>query len=213
MDNFQPKILAIAGSVRQASFNRKLLQIAASGATRVGAHVTFLDLKEYPIPIYDGDIESHEGIPENVLKMRALMQAHHGLLIASPEYNGSIAPLLKNMIDWTSRSTNGNGGLELYANKFAVLMSTSPSTYGGLKGLSHLREVLSTVGVLVLPEQLALGKAHEVFREQELTRNHNLRAAIEALGAALAKRLASVLPESFHEPPYERRHDFGRVTN
>src|SRR5262245_29509779 len=107
----RPKVLAFAGSARKQSLNKRLVQVAAEGARRAGAEVTLIDLKDYPLPLYDGDLEAGEGLPQNARRLRELMLGHDGFLISSPEYNGSLSPLLKNVIDWCSRSVDGQDGL------------------------------------------------------------------------------------------------------
>src|ERR687885_1331691 len=146
-----PKILAFAGSTREASYNKLLVKIAAEGARAAGAEVTYLDFRDLPMPLFDEDLEAKEGIPENARKFKELMIAHQGFLIACPEYNSSITPLLKNAIDWASRSELGGLSLECFKDKVAVLMSASPGTLGGLRGLVHVRSILGNIGVLVLP--------------------------------------------------------------
>ncbi len=148
-----PRILVFAGSARKESFNKKLAAIAADAARAAGAEVTHLDLAEYPMPIYDGDLEAADGMPENAKKLKQLFIDHDALLIASPEYNSSFSPLLKNVIDWVSR---GEGGLIAYKGKVAGLLAASPGALGGLRGLVHLRSVLGNIGVLVLSNQRAV---------------------------------------------------------
>ncbi|MEB3123718.1 MAG: NAD(P)H-dependent oxidoreductase, partial [Snowella sp.] len=160
-----PKILAFAGSSRRDSFNKKLVKIAAEGARLAGAEVTYLDFKDLPMPLFDEDLEAEAGIPENVKTFKALMKAHQGLLIACPEYNSSITPLLKNAIDWASRPEPGEPGLICFRDKVAVIMSTSPGALGGLRGLVHVRAILGNIGVLVLPNQKGIAKAQEAFDE------------------------------------------------
>ena len=175
------KILAFAGSLRKDSVNKKLVQDAAKGAEEAGAKVTYVDLKEYPLPIYDQDIEQElGGLPENAVKLKELMWEHDGLLIASPEYNSSITPVMKNTIDWISRSAGSDEApLSCFQGKTAAIMSASPGVLGGLRGLVHLRAILSNIGVLVLPQQQAIPKASGTLDEKEL-------AKIKGLGADLA---------------------------
>ncbi len=129
------KILAFAGSARKDSFNKKLVKIAAQGARTAGAEVTYLDFRNLPLPLYDEDLEEAEGLPENALKLKALMKAHQGFLMACPEYNSSITPLLKNAIDWASRPESGEPPLACFKKKVAVLMSASPGGLGGFAGI------------------------------------------------------------------------------
>jgi NAD(P)H-dependent FMN reductase len=190
IDHTRPRILAFAGSARTASLNKKLVHAAAAGARRAGAEVTLIDLRDYPMPIYDGDLEAGGQAPENALALRRLMLEHQGLLIASPEYNGSFAPLLKNAIDWTSRPIDGGDALAPYRDKVVALMSASPGAFGGLRGLAHVRSVLSNIGAIVLPGQLAVGKAHEAFQADGSLSDPGQRQAVEALGSTLATTLA-----------------------
>lgn len=160
----KPKILAFAGSIRKDSFNKKILKLAVQGAREAGADVTVIDLHEYPLPVYDGDMEASSGLPENALKLKALMRQHDALLLASPEYNSSITGVMKNTIDWISRPEKPDEPfLDCFTGKTAALISASPSPLGGLRGLVHLRAILGNIKVLVLPAQETLCKAHEAF--------------------------------------------------
>lgn len=159
------RILAFAGSARRDSLNKKLLTVAVAKARELGADVTQVDLADYPMPLYDGDIETENGIPENAVKLRTLMLEHDALLLACPEYNGSITPLLKNTIDWTSRPAEGLGMTAAYAGKVAALLSASPGALGGLRGLVHVRAILSGIGVHVVPGDCSVGAIHTVLAE------------------------------------------------
>jgi chromate reductase, NAD(P)H dehydrogenase (quinone) len=151
-----PKILAFAGSTRADSFNKKLVRVAVEGARQAGAEVTLVDLRDYPMPLYDGDLETEAGMPESAARLKELMKAHDGFLIASPEYNSSITAVLKNTIDWVSRAAPGEEPLAAFDGKAAALMSASPGALGGLRGLVHVRSILGNIGVLVLPDQVAV---------------------------------------------------------
>lgn len=189
-----PKILAFAGSSRETSWNKKLVQIAAAGAKEAGAEVTYLDFRDLPMPLYDQDAEEKTGIPETVLKFKQLMKAHQGLLIASPEYNSSISPLLKNAIDWASRPEPGEPPLALscFRDKVAVLMSTSPGGIGGLRGLVHVRAILGNIGVLVLPDQKTIPNAYQAFDQNGNLIDETQQAAVKQLGSKLAAVLAKL---------------------
>lgn len=180
------KILAFAGSARQDSFNKKLVKIAVQGAKAAGAEVTYLDFRDLPLPLYDQDLEAELGLPQNALKLKAMMKAHQGFLIACPEYNSSITPLLKNAIDWASRSEPGEPPLVCFKDKTAVLMSASPGGLGGLRGLVHVRSILSNIGVFVLPDQRAIGSASQAFDEHGNLKDESQQAAIMQLGSKLA---------------------------
>lgn len=186
----QSTILAFAGSARRDSFNKKLIRIAVRGAEAAGAKVTLIDLADFPLPLFDQDVEASSGVPENAQKLLGLFKAHDGLMISAPEYNSSITPLLKNTIDWVSRKHGADPALTAFQGKSAVLMSASPGALGGLRGLVHLRAILGNIGVLVLPEQRAVTQAGDAFDEQGNLKDAKTQAGIEALGERLAAVLA-----------------------
>ena len=159
------KLLAFSGSARSGSLNKILANAATEAARAAGAEVTLIDLRDFAMPVYDGDLEAIEGIPSKARELKALFMAHNGLLIASPENNASISSMLKNTLDWVSRPDSGQNGLVPYQNKVAGLLSASPGALGGLRGLVHLRAILQTLNVQVISEQFALGRAHEAFDE------------------------------------------------
>jgi chromate reductase len=185
----KPKILAFAGSTRSDSFNKKLTKIAVNGAIDAGVEVTFIDLRDFPMPLYDGDLEQREGLSANTRKLKDLMLTHQGFLISSPEYNSSISGVLKNTIDWTTRQTEGESPLACYKGKIAGLMSASPGGLGGLRGLVHIRSILENIGVLVIPDQVAIAKAHEVFNSDGTLKNKIQEEQVKNIGASVAKIL------------------------
>ncbi len=189
---YVPKILAFAGSARAASFNKRLVKIAAAGARAAGAEVTVIDLNEFPLPIYDGDLEVREDLPPNARKLKDLFLANDGLLISSPEYNSSFSALFKNAIDWVSRPVPGEPPLGCFDGKVAAIMSASPGALGGLRGLVHVRSLLGNIRVTVLPDQVAVIKAHEAFGEGDRLSDDKLQAQVAALGAKLAQVLAKL---------------------
>jgi len=160
--------------------------IAAAGATAVGAAVTLIDLRDYPLPLYDGDLETKEGLPANARKLKDLFLANEGLLISAPEYNSSITAVLKNTIDWVSRPVPGEASLNCFDGKVAALMSASPGGLGGLRGLVHVRAILQNIRVLTIPEQVAVPNAGEAFAPDGSLKDAKQRAAVEALGAKVA---------------------------
>ncbi|MFM6197282.1 MAG: NADPH-dependent FMN reductase [Planktothrix sp.] len=184
-----PKILAFAGSAKETSLNKKLVQIAASGAKAAGAEVTYIDLKNLPMPLFDEDLEAQQGIPATVREFKDLMLAHQGLLIACPEYNSSITPLLKNVIDWASRPEPNLPGLACFNHKVAALMSASPGGFGGMRGLVHVRAILESIGVLVIPEQRSISQAIEAFNEDGTLKDSKQQQDVENLGAKVANLL------------------------
>jgi chromate reductase len=161
-----PKILAFAGSLRAGSYNKKLIGLAADAARAAGAEVEVVDLRSLNLPLFDEDLESASGLPEGAKKLKTLLRDHDGFLIASPEYNSSITGALKNAIDWASRSeADDEPELIAYRGKAAAIMSASPGGLGGMRGLVHLRSILGNIGVLVLPDQVAISAAHKAFSE------------------------------------------------
>ena len=179
------RILAFAGSARNNSWNKKLVRIAAKGARAAGAEVTDLDLADYPMPMYDGDLEATEGQPANAKRLKTLMINSHGFLIASPEYNSGYSPLLKNTLDWVSRPIPEEPSLLAFAGKVTALMSASPGALGGLRGLAQLRQVLSNIQVLVLPAQVTVPLAQNLFKKNGYLEDAEKHEETIELGAAL----------------------------
>ncbi|HYL66610.1 MAG TPA: NAD(P)H-dependent oxidoreductase [Nitrosopumilaceae archaeon] len=185
----KPKILAFAGSTRTDSYNKKLVKIASTGATEGGADVTVIDLRDFPMPIYDGDLEQKDGLPSNARKLKDLMLTHQGFLISSPEYNSSISAVFKNTIDWASRQSESEIPLACFKNKVAGIMSASPGMLGGLRGLVHVRSILGNIGVIVLPDQIAIAKAHEAFNEDGTLKDKKQEDQVKKIGYNVAKIL------------------------
>lgn len=184
-----PRILAFAGSTRKDSLNKKLVPIAAAGARAAGADVTIVDLRDYPLPLYDGDLEEAEGQPANAAAFKQLMMDHDGLLIASPEYNSSVTAVLKNTIDWVSRPLPGEPSLVAFRGKTAALMSAAAGMFGGLRGLAHTRSILGNIGVLVIPAQVTLPQANHAFEPDGTLKDDSMTKRVEGLGASLAEIL------------------------
>ena len=158
----KPRLLALAGSLRQDSLNRMLAANAAQMAREAGAEVVEVNLREYPLPLFDEDIEA-AGIPDNVRALKDLFATVDGLLIASPEYNGSVTAALKNLIDWVSRPDDQYGRAELFQGRRAALFATSPGGLGGMRGLNHLRDILQPLGTWITPTMLAVPGAMSAF--------------------------------------------------
>jgi len=182
------RILVFAGSARSGSLNKKLARVAAAAVRAAGAEATLIDLADYPMPLYDGDLEAREGVPGSARRLKDLFIAHQGLLIVSPENNASVSALLKNTLDWISRQDGSESGLIPYRGKVAALAGACPGALGALRGLTHLRAILQTLSVLVLSEQVALGRAHEAFNDDGSLKDAKQQAAL----AALAMKLTDV---------------------
>jgi NAD(P)H-dependent FMN reductase len=181
------KVLVFAGSARRDSLNKKLARVAAAAVTAAGGETTLMDLNDYPMPVYHGDLEAEQGLPENARKLKRLFMEYRALLIVSPENNASIPAMLKNTLDWVSRPADGQNGLVPYQNKVALLMSASPGALGGLRGLVHLRQSLQSLGVLVLSEQLAVSRAHEQFNAAGALTDAKLQASVTGLTQRLVR--------------------------
>ncbi|MGH8482120.1 MAG: NADPH-dependent FMN reductase [Nevskiaceae bacterium] len=185
------KILAFAGSVRRESFNRRLLPAAIEGARAAGGEVTHIELADYPLPLFDQDMEAREGLPANARKLKELFKSHSGLLLACPEYNGSITPLLKNTLDWVSRRDGAEAGSVPYRKKVVGLLSASDGRWGGIRGLTQVRHTLTILGCIVLPEQYCLSAASEAYDEAGALKDDKVRQGAAGIG----KRLAGFLKD------------------
>lgn len=181
------RLLAFAGSLRTGSFNRKLIHTLETGARAAGAEVTHLELRDYPLPVYDGDIEA-AGMPERVRRLQQLMREHDGLLISTPEYNGSIPALVKNTLDWITRPMeDGKSGTALFRGKVVGICSASPGALGGLRSLIVLRDALAKLGLWVAPSQVAVGNADSAFDAAGDLVDPKRRDAVQAVGAEVVR--------------------------
>ncbi len=144
------------------------------------------------MPLYDGDLETRDGLPTGAKKLKELMRAHDGLLISSPEYNSSISAVLKNAIDWASRPVEGEPPLACFTGKAAALLSASPGALGGLRGLVHLRSILGNINVLVIPDQVAVMSAHTAFADDGSLKDAQLKTRVDAMGVKLAQLLTKL---------------------
>jgi NAD(P)H-dependent FMN reductase len=163
-----PRILAFAGSLRAGSYNKKLAKVAAGHAKAAGAEVTVIDLRDFPLPIFDEDLEAKEGLHANARKLKDYFLANQGLIISTPEYNSSYSAALKNAIDWITRPAKNKDGtpeapLACFDGKIVALYAASPGGLGGIRVLPELRRLLANIKCTVLPDQLAVAKAHEQF--------------------------------------------------
>jgi NAD(P)H-dependent FMN reductase len=182
------RILFFAGSAREGSHNKKLARLGTNIANANGIPATFADLGDYPMPMYDGDLETRGGVPENAAKLKALLEAHHGVFICSPEYNASITPLMKNTLDWISRIKD-DGGLptQVYRSRVFAVGGASPGRFGGMRSLTHLRVIMELgLGCLVLPDQLAVPVAHEAFDDHGHLRDKALQQKYKEIIQRLA---------------------------
>lgn len=177
-----PKILVLPGSNRTGSHNVRLAALAAKELTLLDADVTRISLVDYPLPLYDADLEARTGVPANALKLKQMIMAHHGVFIASPEYSASVTPLLKNALDWVSRvRERGDPLYAAFKGRVFAIASASPTATGGLRSLMALRQILELgCGALVIPEQVAIQNAEQAFDDNDNiseTRTANLLRA------------------------------------
>lgn len=189
-----PKILAFGGSLRRDSYNQKLVAQVAAGARAAGAEVAVVSLHDFPMPLFNEDLEASTGKPEAAQRLKKLFAAHDGLIIASPEYNSSLTAALKNAIDWVSRAdAEGEKPLSALAGKTAVICAASPGGLGGLRGLVHLRAILGNIGITVLPDQIAIGSAYSAFAEEGSLLDAAMAKRVAELGAGLTRHLQKLL--------------------
>lgn len=191
-----PRVLVFAASTRADSFNRMLAKQAAAAIRAQGLSTTYIELRDYPLPLYDGDVEAAQGLPANAKALKQIVSAHDAVVIASPEHNGSCSALLKNTIDWVSRPEPGESHLVAFKGKTAAILSTSPGARGGIRGLKHLRELLQMIGMNVItPEVVIPGSASAFAPDGTLLRAEN-NAAVEEMAAAVARALSAVAEQA-----------------
>jgi chromate reductase, NAD(P)H dehydrogenase (quinone) len=176
------KILVIPGSLRTGSLNAKLAAVAAHRLVQAGADVTRLSLADFPLPIYDGDLQTKSGVPKHAIDLKRMIGIHHGVLIVTPEYNASVPPLVKNTIDWVSRvqDTHESRGQVFRGRAFAIA-AASHGRLGGARSLAALRLILSACQALVIPNQLALAFADEAYDDRERLKQTPDIEALDAL--------------------------------
>ena len=191
----QPRIVVMAGSRRREALSRRVAQACAQAVRDAGAEVELIELDDYPAPLYDGDLEAASGLPEGIVRLQRVLHASDGLLVVNPEYNGSLTPLLKNTLDWCSRPNPADperSGGKVYAGRAAAVVGSSPGALGGMRVLFHVRDVLGYLGMQVIPQQLAVGKAGEAVGADGRLLDAARQGMLEGLAEALvdtARRL------------------------
>ncbi len=184
-----PKILVFAGSIRTGAYSGKTADIAQTELARLGAEVTRISLADYPLPLMDEDLEREKGIPENALKLARMFVAHDALLICTPEYNGSIPPLVKNTIDWVSRvHKDGTRPIQPYAGRTVAICSSSNGHFAGIRSANHLRAVLSHIGMEPISAQVSVPNGGDAFDSAGNFREERLRKGMTRLCEALVER-------------------------
>lgn len=181
------KLLAFAGSVRQASYNQAIVDVAAQGAREYGVEVNVVSLADYAMPLFNEDEEQQHGIPDNAKAFKKLLTEHDGFLIASPEYNSSYPALLKNAIDWASRMEEGDKPMQAFKGKVAGIMAASAGGLGGMRVLVVLRMLLANIGVTVIPSQLAVAKVNNLLDESGEVSDERTIKQLKKLGKETAE--------------------------
>ena len=190
------KLLAFDGSGRADSLNGKILDRVIEQAKAHGAEITRINLHDFNLPLYDLADEISDGLPESVLKLKALFNTHDGFLIASPEHNGTMTALLKNAIDWASRASEEFAQIEVFKGKTAAIMTASPGAFGGIRCLNHLRGVLTIMLVHVLPAEIAVSFVKDKFDgDSEQMTDEKMKQILENLGASLADSIKKMRGE------------------
>ena len=190
------RILAFSGSLRADSWNHRVVQRAADSACAAGAEVTILRLRDHPLPLYDGDLEQEEGLPPQAVQLKELFRGHDGFLIASPEYNGSYSGALKNAVDWLSRPQEGYPGLDCFQGKVAGLLCCSPGRLGGIRGLPHLRQLLTGIGTMVLARQIAIPLITDELSDDGPFRTEGIQQGVDRLGQELVEVVTALKDSS-----------------
>lgn len=182
----KPKILVLAGSLRRGSYNRALAHAATAALEEAGGDVTHIDLRDYPLALYDADLEADEGLPDSARQLHRIFSGHQGVFLASPEYNANVTPLMLNMLAWVSRVTDDGGMQAAFGEPVFALGSASPGGFGGYRGLVALRQVLELqLGARILPAMIAVATAHEAFDEANKLRPPRLTETLERISAQL----------------------------
>ena len=191
----KPRIVVMAGSRRREALSRRVAAACVRALDAAGAEVERVELDDYPAPLYDGDLEAASGLPEAIVRLQRVLHASDGVLVVNPEYNGSLTPLLKNTLDWCSRPNPADperSGGKVYAGRAAAVVGSSPGALGGMRVLFHIRDVLGYLGMQVIPQQLAVGKAGEAVGDDDRLRDAAQQDMLDKLAAALvdtARRL------------------------
>ncbi|MCX8572799.1 NADPH-dependent FMN reductase [Aminobacter sp. MET-1] len=184
-----PKILVFAGSIRTGAYSGLTADCAHKELALQGADVTRISLADYPMPLMNQDLEQHEGVPAHALALARLFVAHDAILIATPEYNGSIPPLVKNTIDWISRvRSDGGKPLHAFPGRLVAICSSSDGHFAGIRSANHLRAVLSHIQMEVISPQVSVPNASAAFDENGDFREERLRKGMERLCRELIQR-------------------------
>jgi len=193
-----PKILVIPGSLRTGSHNARLAALAVKELVLADAEVTQISLQDYPLPLFDADTLTADGLPQHAVQLQRMLGAHQGVFITSPEYSASVAPLLKNAIDWTSRArVRGEPNYMAFKDRVFALGAASSGAGGGMRSLMALRHILELgCGALVIPEQISVGNAADAFDEMDNLRDERAGAALKLLARRLVEVASALAREN-----------------
>lgn len=193
-----PRILVFSGSVRTGSVNEKLAALMAHELAQMSAEVTRISLRDYELPLYDGDLEAADGVPENAVKLAEQFRAHHGVFIACPEYNSSITPLLKNTIDWLSRVKfeNAPPSAPFREDRVFAIGAATPGSLGGIRTMMTVRSILSNgLGALVIPQQTGIPAAGSAFTDEGRLENEGSAKRVREVAGALVSAARAMAPD------------------
>ena len=183
-DMTSPKIIVIPGSSRKGSHNRRLAEVIANQLNVLGGEATAINLADFPMPIYNGDLEESDGAPDSAMKLAKLIADNHGVVLVNPEYNGSFSGLMKNTLDWLSRDV----GVKVFQNRVFALAACSPGGLGGMRVLAHARDNLVSVGADMITPQVAVGNAHTAFAEDNTLSNERTASLLQSFCETLIER-------------------------
>lgn len=183
------ELIAISGSIRAGSLNEKLALLAVQCAKAEGIDAEYVDLRNYPLPIYNYDLDNSDDRLESIIKLKHVFLSSNKIIISSPENNASISPLLKNVIDWVSRSEEGEPpfAYSAFRGKAVGLLSASPGRFAGIRGLNHLKDILNAVFAIVMPEQLCVANAYEAFNDLNQLRDDNYKEILRSMILSVLK--------------------------
>lgn len=187
------QLLFLAGSTRAQSVNKKLAKAAEKAASELGLSGTFVDLADFQLPLFDGDFEASEGVPEAAYRLKEVFCAHQGIFLACPEYNASITPLLKNALDWVTRARDeGEDPKAMFSKKLFALGAATPGGTGGIRGLVHVRYTLEYgLGAFVMPDQFLLPRANGAFSDNGDLENADMAESLKRIVRQLAQKAAA----------------------
>lgn len=187
----KPTVLVFAGSARKEALSKRLAHAAGLVVADHGGVPKVIDLRDFEAPVYDGDYEDEHGVPKTMKQLNALIHAHDGLIVVTPEYNGFFTPLTKNALDWCSRGGATEERPPLPFGKPVAILGSAGGPLGGLRAIPRLRDYLNELGFLVVPGSAAISKAHEAFGEDGRLASEQQAKLVDTAVGTLVRHLAS----------------------